>query len=67
MSMHSNHSKKIVTADNKNPIETAFLAVSSPQKDMKCNHIGFWEKSNFFGSIGSLKDAQIAIFVRERL
>ena len=55
---------EIVSVDNKNAIETPFLAVSSPQKGMRGIPIGFWEKSNFFGSIGSLKGAKIAIFVQ---
>ena len=55
---------EIVSADDKNAIETPFLAVSSPQKGMRGIPIGFWEKSNFFGSIGSLKGAKIAIFVQ---
>ena len=55
---------EIGTTDNKNAIETPFLAVSSPQKGMRGIPIGFWEKSNFFGSIGSLKGAKIAIFVQ---
>ena len=38
---------EIVTADNKNAIETPFLAVLSPQKVMRGIPIGFWEKSNF--------------------
>jgi len=54
---------EIVSADDKNAIETPFLAVLSPQKDMRGIPIGFWEKSNFFSSIGSLKGAKIAIFV----
>ena len=50
-------------ADNKNAIETPFLAVLSPQKSMRGIPIGFWDKSNFFGSIGSLKGVKITIFV----
>ena len=47
------HDPEIFSADDKNAIETLFLAVSSPQKGMRGIPIGFWEKSNFFGSIGS--------------
>ena len=60
-----NHQEKFrISIYNKNAIETPFLAVSSPQKGMRGIPIGFWEKSNFFGSIGSLKGAKIAIFVQ---
>jgi len=48
---------EIVTADYKKAIETPFFAVLSPQKGMRGIPIGFWEKSNFFSSIGSLKGA----------
>ena len=54
----------IDTTDDKNAIETPFLAVSSLQKGMRGIPIGVWEKSNFFGSIGSLKGAKIPIFVQ---
>ena len=42
------------------------MAVLGPQKakDMGEMPIGFWEKSIFFGSIGSQKGAEIAIFVQ---
>ena len=55
---------EIVTADNKNAIETPFLAVLSPQKGMGGIPIGLQEKSNFLGSIGPTKSAEIAIFVQ---
>ena len=48
---------EIVAAADKNAIKTPFLAVLSPQNGMRGTPIGFWEKSNFFGSIGSLKGA----------
>ena len=53
---------EIATTDKKNAIETLFLAASSPQKDIWGMPAGFWEKS-IFGSIGSLKRAEIAFFV----
>ena len=53
---------EIVTADNKNAIETPFLVVLSPQKTMVGISIGFWEKS-----IVSLKCAKIAFFVQRGL
>ena len=55
---------EIVTSDDKNAIETPFLAVLSPQKGMRGIPIGFWEKSNCFGSIGSLKGAKLPILFR---
>ena len=48
---------EIVTADDKNAIETPFFPILSTQKGMTGIPIGFWEKSNFFGSIRSLKGA----------
>ena len=51
-------------ANNKNAIETLFLAYLSPQKSMGDFVIDILEKSNFFGSIGSQKGAENVIFIR---
>ena len=48
---------EIVTTDNKNVVETHFLAVLSRHKGLRGIPIEFWEKSNFFDSIGSLEGA----------
>ena len=53
---------EIVTADNKNAIETPFLVVSRPQKGMGGITIGFQEKSNFFSSISLDLGVKIAVF-----
>ena len=45
-------------ANNKNAIETPFLASSSPRKSMGGIVIDILEKSNFFGSFGSQKGAK---------
>ena len=55
---------EIVTADNKNAIETFFLVYLGPQKSMGGIVIDILEKSNFFGSIGSQKGAENLIFIR---
>ena len=49
-------------ADNKNAIETHFQAILSLQKSIGGFVIDILEKSYFFGSIGSQKDAKNAIF-----
>ena len=53
---------EIVTADNKNAIETPFLVVLRPQKGMGGITIGFQEKSNFFNSISLDLGVKIAVF-----
>ena len=53
---------EIVTADNKNAIETPFLVVLRPQKGMGGITIGFQEKSNFFSSISLDLGVKIAVF-----
>ena len=50
--------------DDKNAIETRFQAILRPQKSMGGIVIAIWEKSNFFGSIGSLKCTKNAIFLQ---
>ena len=56
--------KSTIFADDKNAIKTPFLAVLSPQKGMRGIPIGFWEKSDFFDSIGSLKAVKNTIFIQ---
>ena len=51
------HDPEIVTADDKNAIETPFLAVLNPQK-------GMGGKVKFFGLNWIKKSAEIAIFVQ---
>ena len=55
---------EIVSAEDKNAIETPFLVDLSPQKSMGGIVIDIWEKSNFFGSFGSQKGAKNVIFVQ---
>ena len=55
---------KFGPANDKNAIETCFLAILIPQKSMGGMVIAIWEKSNFFGSIGSLKCTKNAIFLQ---